>query len=107
MPVLEQDMTMYEMIPSWSRSLVPFHSLSFTHSGFSTIARTQCKGQKSHNPHAVTIDKSLRFLLFLVANVGFNMKCCISDGDYLLSNSFMQLLIHKSTYYNMRFNAVS
>ena len=32
MSVLEQDMTMYEMSPSWSRSLVPFHSLSFTHS---------------------------------------------------------------------------
>ena len=53
-PVLEQDITMYEMSPSWSRSLVPFRSLSFnhsfTHTGFSTtvdIVRSQCKGFKS------------------------------------------------------------
>ena len=32
MPVLLQDMTMYEMSPSWSRSLAPFHSHSLTHS---------------------------------------------------------------------------
>ena len=54
MHVLEQDMKMYEMRPSWSSSLVPFHSLSFTHSlthtGFSItvdIVRSQCKGFKS------------------------------------------------------------
>ena len=29
-PVLEQDITMYEMSPSWPRSLVPFHSHSLT-----------------------------------------------------------------------------
>ena len=54
MPVLDEDMKMYEMSPSWSRSLLPFYSLSFiyslTHTGFSTkvdIDRSQCKGHKS------------------------------------------------------------
>ena len=53
-PVLEQDITMYEMSPSCSRSFVHFHSLSFTHSlthtGFSTtvdIARSICMGFES------------------------------------------------------------
>ena len=55
MPVLKQAMAVYEMTLSWSHSLVPFHSLSFTysltHTGFSTtvdITRSQCKGFKSH-----------------------------------------------------------
>ena len=72
MPVLEQDKTMYEMSTSWSRSLVPFHSLSFTLSLTQASLPQQTspdlnarEGHKSHNPllqHAVTIEKCLQFL---------------------------------------------
>ena len=108
---------MYEISPSWSRSLVPFHSLSFTnsltHTGFSTtvdIVRYQCKGFKSR----LSTQSQLRivsvFLSFLDANRGFNMRICIFDGVYLFYKPFMQLLNHytmKLTYQNIQFNTVS
>ena len=78
MPVLEQDMTMYEMSTSWSHSLSfsLIHSLTQA-STTADIARSQCKGHKSH------------YSTFLGANGGFNMRCCISDGVYLLYNPLL------------------
>ena len=93
-PVLEQDMTMYEMTPFMvafpcylSSSLI--HSL--THIGFSTtadIARSQYKWHKAHNPplqHAVTIEMYILKTLYSKKNNNNNtMPYFIYNLTYIL-----------------------
>ena len=95
MPVLEQDMTMYEMSPLWSHSLVLFYSLSFTHSLTQASLPQQTSPDLnawdiSHITRSYSTSSQLRNVFvsyyFLEANEGFNMKCCIPDGVYLLQN---------------------
>ena len=56
MRVLEQDMDMYEMSPSWSRSRVPFYSHSVTHSLTHSLTHSVTQAslpqQTSPNPNA-------------------------------------------------------
>ena len=71
-----------------------FNYFSFTHSsthtGFSTtagIARSQCKGHKSHNLPLNSTPSQLKNVFvsyyFLDAKGGLNMRCCISDSAYI------------------------